>query len=210
VELHCRCSVSSQRACSHRSSRAAVQFSSLAVSVNELEATLPRRRHRRAAISDSAIRPSVRLSQPRLWARWLPAAGRPPEMCRLRTRPRTDVDPPRVELPSAGDISSRRSSGAIPCLPLDAWQCDSWCVCVCVCVCVRRQRIWPTAAQTLERARCVQRNEDSCVPCCGAHHVAIWLPSLARPAAPLTGQTDGRTDARSLRRPCSAYQGRRL
>jgi len=26
---------------------------------------------------------------------------RPPEMCGLRTRPRTDVDPPRVELPSA-------------------------------------------------------------------------------------------------------------
>jgi len=29
-------------------------------------------------------------------------------MCGLRTRPRTDVDPPRVELPSADDISSRR------------------------------------------------------------------------------------------------------
>ena len=27
-------------------------------------------------------------------------ATRPPEMCGLRTRPRTDVDPPRVELPS--------------------------------------------------------------------------------------------------------------
>ena len=45
--------------------------------------------------------PSVCLSQPRLSARWLPAAGRPPETCRLRTRPRTDVDPPRVELPPA-------------------------------------------------------------------------------------------------------------
>ena len=44
----------------------------------------------------------------RLSARWLPAAGRPPEMCGLRTRPRTDVHPPRVELPSAGGISSRR------------------------------------------------------------------------------------------------------
>ena len=56
------------------------------------------------ALSDTAIRPSlylsVCLSQPRLQARWLPAAGRPPEMCGLRTRPRTDVDPPRVELPS--------------------------------------------------------------------------------------------------------------
>ena len=37
-----------------------------------------------------------------LSARWLPAAGRPPEMCGLRTRPRTDVDLPRVKLPSAG------------------------------------------------------------------------------------------------------------
>jgi len=42
----------------------------------------------------------------------------PPEMCGLRTRPRTDVDPPRflpptVELPSAwgGGISSRRPRG---------------------------------------------------------------------------------------------------
>jgi len=33
-------------------------------------------------------------------------------MCGLRTRPRTDVDPPRVELPSAGGgISSRRTPG---------------------------------------------------------------------------------------------------
>jgi len=46
--------------------------------------------------------PSVHLSQPRLWAHWLPAASRPPETCGLRTRPRTDVDPPRVDLPSAG------------------------------------------------------------------------------------------------------------
>jgi len=30
-------------------------------------------------------------------------------VCGLRTRPRTDVDPPRVELPSAGSIPSRRS-----------------------------------------------------------------------------------------------------
>ena len=36
---------------------------------------------------------------------------RPPEMCGLRTRPRTDVDPPRVELPSAGGISSLRPRG---------------------------------------------------------------------------------------------------
>ena len=32
-------------------------------------------------------------------------------MCGLRTRPRTDVDPLRVELPSAGGISSRRPRG---------------------------------------------------------------------------------------------------
>jgi len=55
---------------------------------------------------------------------------RPPEMCRLRTRPRTDVDRPRflhprwpdwrrhdryasVELPSVGGISSRRRRGDI-------------------------------------------------------------------------------------------------
>jgi len=47
----------------------------------------------------------------RLSACWLPAAGWPPEMCGLRTRPRTDVDPPRVELPSAGGTSSRRLRG---------------------------------------------------------------------------------------------------
>ena len=55
--------------------------------------------------------PSVHLSQPRLWAHWLPSASRPPETCGLRTRPRTDVDPPRVDLPSAGGISSRRPRG---------------------------------------------------------------------------------------------------
>ena len=52
---------------------------------------------------------SVRLSVcpmaqlPRLQARWLPAAKPPPataEMCRLRTRPRTDVVPPRFLPPS--------------------------------------------------------------------------------------------------------------
>ena len=36
--------------------------------------------------------------------------SRPPEMRGLRTRPRTDVDPPRVELPSAGVLSSRRDN----------------------------------------------------------------------------------------------------
>ena len=36
---------------------------------------------------------------------------RPPEMCVLRIRPRTDVDPPRVELPSVKGISSRRPRG---------------------------------------------------------------------------------------------------
>ena len=37
-------------------------------------------------------------------------------MSGLRTRPRTDVDPPRVELPSAGRISSRRAAGPITCI----------------------------------------------------------------------------------------------
>ena len=32
-------------------------------------------------------------------------------MCGLRTRPRTDVDPSRVELPTARGISSRRPRG---------------------------------------------------------------------------------------------------
>jgi len=73
---------------------------------------------RRGALSDNPIRPSVcpslGYSTLAAWRsclgyrHWLPAAGRPPETCGLRTRPRTDVDPPRVELPSAGGISSRR------------------------------------------------------------------------------------------------------
>ena len=80
---------------------------------------------RRRALSDTAIDVvclSVSLSQPRLSARWLPAAGRPPEICGLRTRPRTDVDPPRVELPSAarGHIVSP-PPGAITCLIRTRW-----------------------------------------------------------------------------------------
>ena len=67
---------------------------------------------------DTSVCPSVCLSQPRLKlagcvaqlpglsARWLPAAGRTPQMCGLRTRLRTDVD-----LPSTGGISSRRHRG---------------------------------------------------------------------------------------------------
>jgi len=75
-----------------------------------------------AALNDTAIRPPVCPSLgyrnagcvaqlPRLYARWLP--GRPPEICGLRTRPQTDVDPLPVELPSAGGggISSRRPRG---------------------------------------------------------------------------------------------------
>ena len=44
---------------------------------------------------------------------------RPSEMCGLRTRPPTDVDPPRVELPSAAGGGAYRLAapgGAIPCL----------------------------------------------------------------------------------------------
>ena len=61
------------------------------------------------------IRPRPQLA--RLSARWLPAAGRPPEMCGLRTRPRTDVDPLRVELPSAGAYRLA-APGAITCFLL--------------------------------------------------------------------------------------------
>ena len=55
-------------------------------------------------LSDTAIRPSVCLSlQPRLWARWLPAAGRPPEMCGLRTRmSRTVIGGGHIVLPPPG------------------------------------------------------------------------------------------------------------
>jgi len=51
---------------------------------------------------------------PRLSARWLPAASRPPEMCGLRNGPGTDVNPPRVELPSAGAYRLA-APGAITC-----------------------------------------------------------------------------------------------
>ena len=52
---------------------------------------------RREALSDVAICPSVCLSV---------RLSVPPELCRLRIRPRTDVDPPRS---AAGGISSRRA-----------------------------------------------------------------------------------------------------
>ena len=77
---------------------------------------------RRGALNDTAIRPSVpwRSCPRRAAAVGSTHAGclqlnqrRPPVTCRLRTRPRTDVDPPRIELPSAAGegISSRRSRG---------------------------------------------------------------------------------------------------
>jgi len=66
------------------------------------------------ALNDTAIPPSVCLSQSRLQARWLPAAGRPPENVRTADRPRTDFDPRRVKLLSAeGGISSRRRRARI-------------------------------------------------------------------------------------------------
>ena len=83
---------------------------------------------RRGSLIDTAIRPSVRLSVcPSVGystlASWRSCpgyrqagclqAGRPPEMCELRTRPRTDVDPPQVELPSAG--AYRLAAGAKTC-----------------------------------------------------------------------------------------------
>ena len=65
-------------------------------------------RRRLRAISDTAICLSVCLSHgaDALGAQLLQAtdtlAACSLAMCGLRTRPRTDVDPPRVELPSAG------------------------------------------------------------------------------------------------------------
>ena len=56
-------------------------------------------------LRDTAIRPSVRLSAAALGTQLTWAIGTLAAcslaMCGLRTRPRTDVDPPRVELPSA-------------------------------------------------------------------------------------------------------------
>ena len=56
---------------------------------------------------------------PSLSARWLPAAGRPPEMCGLRARPRTNVDPPRVELHRRVGGYRLAAPGAITCFVLD-------------------------------------------------------------------------------------------
>jgi len=58
------------------------------------------------------VRPSVCLSQGAAALGY--SHRRPLEMCGLRTSPQTDVDPPRVELPLPGGISSRRP-GAITC-----------------------------------------------------------------------------------------------
>ena len=57
----------------------------------------------RGDLSDTAIRPSVCLSRGAAALGYRLSHRRPPEMCGLRTRPRTDVDPSRVELPSAGE-----------------------------------------------------------------------------------------------------------
>jgi len=75
---------------------------------------------RRGALSDTAIRPSVCPSVPwRGCPKRAAALGYRHTGCLQLThvraadlRPRTDVDPPRVELPSAGwGISSRRPRG---------------------------------------------------------------------------------------------------
>jgi len=68
--------------------------------------------HRRGVLSNTAIRPSIRMSIPALgvqlpWAIGTLAACSL-ATCGLRIRPRTDVDPPRVELPRAEGISSCR------------------------------------------------------------------------------------------------------
>ena len=71
---------------------------------------------------DPSVRPSVRLSVcPSLgystlvaWRTCLGYRHADCLLCGLRTHPRTDVDPPRVELPYRRGISSRRP-GAITC-----------------------------------------------------------------------------------------------
>ena len=70
------------------------------------------------ASSDTAICLSVCLSIPAIDAQLSWAIGTQTAcslaMCGLRTRPRTDVDPPRVELPSAGAYRLA-APGAITC-----------------------------------------------------------------------------------------------
>jgi len=84
------------------------------------------------ASSNTAIRPSVCLYVP--WRSCPRHAGclqlshrrRLPKMCGLRTRPRTDVDPPRVELPSAGGgILCRRLRGDNLLIKARSHSCDS-------------------------------------------------------------------------------------
>ena len=86
---------------------------------HRLDASQPAITVRQAIIIPTPYRhPSVCLSL-RLSVPWrsCPRLGhrRPPEMCGLRTRPRTDVDPPRVELPSARAYRLA-APGAITCL----------------------------------------------------------------------------------------------
>ena len=83
----------------------------------------PRRGRIGGVLSDNAICPSVpgRSCRRRAASLGYKHAGclqlsqrRPPEMCRLQTRPRTDVDPLRVELPAAGAYRLA-APGAITC-----------------------------------------------------------------------------------------------
>jgi len=77
----------------------------------------------RGTLTDTAIRPFVYLSDCPMAqlpeVRICPAIGTLATcslaMCRLQARPRTDVDPPRVELPSAGAYRLA-VPGAITCL----------------------------------------------------------------------------------------------
>jgi len=74
----------------------------------------------RCALSHTAIRPSVCPSQGTAAPGYRHSCclqlgyRRPPEMCGLWTRPRMDIDPPRVKQPSAGGIMSCLP-GAIAC-----------------------------------------------------------------------------------------------
>ena len=75
----------------------------------------------RGALSDTATRPSVCPSCRRAPSAIDTLAACSLSMCGLRTRPRTDIDPPRVELPSAGGGAYCLAAvGMITCVYVDA------------------------------------------------------------------------------------------
>jgi len=106
--LHCSCPWPQQSWLRHGTSLSLCEYPG-----SMRDVVIPRRIGG-GALSDTTIRPSVcpMAQLPYRHAGCLQLSHcRPTEVCGLRTRPRTDVDPPRVELPSAGGISSRRPRG---------------------------------------------------------------------------------------------------